>query len=166
MKIHQDITESALVRWLIRWRHLPPKLITWVQSLDSHGEPAPTGWPLTSYCGTQLFTSPHPSKTPKSENEYMASLSARQLNEDLWKTSQFFENYPGPVSCYVFQKGPFPACFQASFTPLMLSFFTHFQYSCTLCCCDTCHPERKMSSHCRGMAACPDSTVYCLPTLL
>lgn len=88
-----------------------------------------------------IITSPHPSKTPKSKNEYMASLSSRQLNEDLWKTSQFFENYPGPVSCYVFQKGPFPACFQASFTPLMLSFFTHFQYSCTLCCCDTHKPR-------------------------
>lgn len=55
------------------------------------GENGLPGGPLTSYCGTQLFT-PSSLQNPQSENEYVESLSSQQLNEDVRKTSQFFED--------------------------------------------------------------------------
>lgn len=78
MKIQQEITESEKVRWLYQAKALDAKAHDLSSNWDSHGrqenQPAPTGWPRTSHCGTYLFTSPNPSKTTKSENEHMASL--------------------------------------------------------------------------------------------
>lgn len=77
MKIHQEITESELVRWLYQVKALDGK----ARDLSSH-----SGTPMVDKrTGSHRLASdfplwhtlihlPNPSKIPKSENEYTASL--------------------------------------------------------------------------------------------
>lgn len=142
---------------------------TWCQSSrpefnlwDSHGrqrEPAPTGWPLTSHCGTHLFTSRHPSQIPQIRKWVFTSSHSKETQ---WRhrNSQLLEKpLSGSWSSISFPlEGALAGLLSPGFLYSLDAFLLHTLpvFLHTLLLWHLCS-ERKRSSHgfWWGMAPCP-----------